>query len=69
MELELGVELDCEPFFFGLQLRSHLFLLWVTAPGTLSSDTRTIAPVRSTLATSLILENPSAYRLPEDFLP
>lgn len=49
------VEGDCEPLFSGFQLRSHLFPLWDTAPCTLSSDIRAIAPINSTLATSLIL--------------
>lgn len=46
-------EEDHEPFF-GLQLRSHLLLFWGTAPCTLSSETRVIAPLRPTLATSVI---------------
>lgn len=45
----------CEPFFFNLQLRSHLFLLWNTVLCILSSDTRAITPISSTLATSQIL--------------
>lgn len=46
MELGIGVESDCESFFFDLQLMSHLFLLWVTVlcPQSSDSDIRVIAP-------------------------